>query len=530
MPALYTCPHCKTRTTEPTARCAACGRWIEAAPGEARDAALFARPPRDPAEAAAGIGVEEADRIPTGIGEFDRVLGGPGSGGGLVRGGAYLFAGLPGRGKTSLMLQVASALARALGPVLYLSAELSKPKVAAIARRVGALDPNLYVLADTGLEEALAEIARLEVAAVVVDYIQKVRTSYVENAPGTVPQLREVSARLVDDVAHAKRVTVLAIGELEETGAIAGPMALQYMYDALIRFDDETLPGFVLLRVEKNRYGPRTEIGCFAMTDHGLEEVADPSRRLLGDRLSGTEHPGVGCLLVAMEGTRPIATEVQVVFIERSGLSPAVVGYPRGRLQNIRYALDRLGFKIPPAIALSVLGGYRVADPAADLAVALVLAAASVGKPVPAETAAIGEVDLTGRVLPAPRLAERLGECDALGVPTAIVPATGRETLPPSRCKTRPVRTLAEALRVLDITPPATHERKKRGGPPNRPTGRRGAPGVRPPETRETKAARITTTAKTLERERRGAARRRRAAKAAAKARAKKARPKHAKR
>jgi DNA repair protein RadA/Sms len=502
-PVLYACPHCRTKHAAPVSRCPACGRWIgpvnagpDALVGGAGAGAdeIGRTPPRDPAGPIAEIAPDALDRIETGIDEFDRVVGG-----GLVRGGAYLVAGLPGRGKTTLCLQVAAALARALGPVLYLSAGLPKPKIAALATRIDALDPNLYVLAADGIEEAAHELVRLEAAALVVDYIQKVRTAAVEASPGSVPQVREVSVRLVDGVARAKRITVIAVGEIDDSGAIAGPAHLRYLYDAILRLDDETLPGYLLLRAEKNAYGPAAEIGVFRLTPRGLVEVPNPSAEILKTRR------GTGCLFVAMEGARAIATEAQVVLLERTGLGPAIVGYPRGRLQVIRYALDRFGVRVPASIALNVLGGYKVADPAADLAVAIVLASSVTGRPASPDLAAIGEVDLAGRVLPVPNLATRLRECEAIGIPRVLVAAA--EDLPPTTRDLRPVRTLAEALREVGIEPPA---------PAGRPTRR---PGRRPRRARP-----IVLTVKRLARDRAGAKRRRRRKKAGPKAAKKRSR------
>lgn len=447
MSTVYACPHCGTKSTSASKRCLACGQWVSSQASESVERGEYLdSPPKAPAEALTEIPRMEIDRLETGVAEFDRVTGG-----GLVRGATFYFVGDPGKGKTSLMLRAAADIATRYGPVLYVSAELSKPHLSAVAHRVGAVVEPLFVTDDNGLEETVYELKRIEKpVALFIDYLQKMKTSYIDNAPGSTPQLREVSNRL-DEIAEEFNIPVAIVGETNQGDKIAGPKGLQYTFDALFRLDTDTLPGFVLLRTEKNRFGSQGEIGCFSMTHRGLVEVPDPSAEILKDRR------GMGCLFVAMEGARPIATEVQALFHERADMSEAVVGYPIPRLRIIKGVLLRLGFRVPAGVVLDVLGGYKVTDPGGDLAVALAVASASTVTSLPKDLAAIGEVDLTGRILSPRSLAERVVELDHLGIKKILIPASGAtETVPPTDAKVIRVSTVVEAIRHAGIQAPET--------------------------------------------------------------------------
>jgi DNA repair protein RadA/Sms len=469
---IFTCPSCAHQQADYFPRCPACGKWIE--PDEAAveeiDQQMHTVAPRTPATPATETQIEDPPRIPTGFDEADRVLGG-----GICEGSALLFTGAPGVGKSTLLMQLAARVATIHGPVLYVSAEESLPQAAARAKRIDARHADLYILADNGLEEAVHELRALHAALLIVDSLQLVRTKYCDNPPGSAAQVKEVSARLTE-LAKKSGTPILVAGQIIKSGKFAGPMSVPHLYDGVFHLDEMTLPGFVLLRVEKNRFGSKAEVGSFRMTARGVEEVPSPSAEIL-------KGGGKGIIAVAMEGTKPIATEIQVGFLQRGDLSEAVVGYPKERLRLIQTILDGYGIEVPNTIALDVLGGYKISDSAADLAVAIATVHAVKSTPMPRGWGAIGEVALDGRLLPPQEFVSRYRELEVLGIENCIVPHCGSDSLPPSRrVKTFRAQTLREALRIIGFALP-----KESAG--------------RPKETREGKAASVADASDDLEKE-----------------------------
>jgi DNA repair protein RadA/Sms len=459
--SIYTCPSCGHQSPKYFPRCPACAKWLDPdqVAMEENDTDLVATDPEHPAQPATESELEEPPRIKSGLNEIDRVLGG-----GVSKGSALLFTGAPGVGKSTLLMQVAAMIAAKHGPVLYVSAEESLPQAAARAKRINAAHADLFILSDNGLEETVAEMNRLNCAVVVIDSLQLMRTRYSDTAPGTAVQVKEVSARLTE-LAKKRGVPILVAGQIIKTGKFAGPMSVPHLYDGVFHLDENTLPGFILLRVEKNRFGSKAEVGSLRMTAHGIEEVPSPSAELL-------KGGGKGIIAVAMEGTKPIATEIQVGFLQRADLSEAIVGYPKDRLRLIQTILAGYGIEIPSSMALDVLGGYKIADPAADLAVAIASIFAAKATPIPKCWAAIGEVALDGRLIPPKDFIERYREVEILGIEHIIVPHIGSDSLPPSqRVQTFRARTLREALKIVGAEIDEKHAQ----------------PG-RPKETRETKA------------------------------------------
>ena len=472
---IYTCPACAHQQAEFFPRCPACGKWLEPDEIGVEDAEqhMFTVAPRTPALSSTESQVDDPPRIPSGFEEIDRVLGGPPQAGGICEGSALLFTGAPGVGKSTMLMQMAARVAAQRGPVLYVSAEESLPQAAARAKRIGAQHTDLFILADNGLEEAIHEMKALKAVILVVDSLQLMRTKYCDNPPGSANQVKEVSSRIVE-LAKKSGTPILVAGQIIKSGKFAGPMSVPHLYDGVFYLDEMTLPGFVLLRVEKHRFGSKVEVGSFRMTAHGMEEVACPSAEIL-------KGGGKGIIAVAMEGTKPIATEIQVGFLQRGDLSEAVVGYPKERLRLIQTILDNYGIEVPNTIALSVLGGYKISDSAADLAVAIATVHAVKSISMPKGWGAIGEVALDGRLLPPHECVSRYRELEVLGIENVIVPYVGSDALPPSKkIKTYRAKTLRDALRSIGFIV-ETEEAS------------------RPKETRQKKAESVTAKAEELE-------------------------------
>lgn len=474
---IYSCPSCGHQQAEYFPRCPACARWLEPDEISVEEAEqqMHRIAPRLPAVPANESNVDDPPRISTGFEEADRVMGGVPGSGGICEGSALLFTGAPGVGKSTLLMQIAARVAEKSGPVLYVSAEESLPQSAARAKRIQAAHPDLFILADNGLEEAVHEMHAVKAIVCVIDSLQLMRTKYCDNPPGSPPQVKEVSARVVE-LAKKTGTPILVAGQIVKSGKFAGPMSVPHLYDGHFHLDEATLPGFILLRVEKYRFGSKAEVGSFRMTAHGVEEVASPSAEIL-------KGGGKGIIAVAMEGTKPIAAEIQVGFLQRGDLSEAVVGYPKERLRLIQTILDQYGIEVPNTIALDVLGGYRISDSAADLAVAIATVYAVKAMPMPHGWGAIGEVALDGRLLPPREFVARFRELEVLGIENVIVPHVGSDSIPPSqRIKTYRAKTLRDALRAIGLTFAQEHAGSPKG-------------------TRQTKAASVTVTADHLEKD-----------------------------
>ncbi|MEK8022876.1 MAG: AAA family ATPase, partial [Candidatus Hydrogenedentota bacterium] len=300
--AIYSCPSCGHQESEYFPRCPACGKWLD--PSEIRveesEQTMHRVAPRMPALSVSDADVKDPPRISTCYPEVDRVLGGPPEAGGICEGSAVIFTGAPGVGKSTMLMQIASRIAEKHGPVLYVSAEESLPQAAARSKRIDARDPKLFILADKGFEETVHEMYALKAVIVIIDSLQRMRTKSCNNEPGSPAQVKEVSAKIVE-LAKMSGIPFLVAGQIVKTGEFAGPMSVPHLYDAVFHLDEMTLPGFILLRVEKNRFGSKEEVGSFRMTSHGIEEVASPGAEIL-------KGGGKGIIAVAMEGTKPIAT------------------------------------------------------------------------------------------------------------------------------------------------------------------------------------------------------------------------------
>ena len=366
----------------------------------------------------ADVNPDEAPRRTGGISEFDRVLGG-----GIVPGALMLIGGDPGIGKSTLLLQVAARVASGGSRVLYVSGEESARQVRLRASRLGALEPSLFVLAETNVEAASAAIARLDPAMVVVDSIQTMWSDALASSPGNVAQLRESTLRLMQ-VAKARDVPIFLIGHVTKEGNVAGPRALEHMVDAVLYLEGERYYSYRLLRAAKNRFGSTNEVGVFEMTTDGLAEVTNPSAAFLAGRVA--RQPG-SIVTAPVEGTRALLVDVQALTVP-GGIGIArrtAIGADLNRLQLLVAVLTRrLGLGLGAQdIYVNVAGGLKIVEPAVDLALAFALVSSFQEIAIDDGTVVVGEVGLQGELRPVGQVQRRLAEAARLGFTRCILPA-----------------------------------------------------------------------------------------------------------
>ena len=367
---------------------------------------------------------DEAPRVETKITELDRVTGG-----GFVRGSALLVGGDPGIGKSTLLMQASASLARTGHGVIYVSGEEAVAQVRLRAQRLKCADAPVSLVAETNVENIIATLEAADrPALVVIDSIQTLWTDKIESAPGTVSQVRS-SAQAMIRYAKQSGATIVLVGHVTKEGQIAGPRVVEHMVDAVLYFEGEGGHHFRILRTVKNRFGPTDEIGVFEMSDVGLREVANPSELFLGERNKAA--PGAA-VFAGMEGKRPVLVEIQALVAQSSLGTPrrAVVGWDSARLAMILAVLEshcgvRLGGH---DVYLNVAGGYRISEPAADLAVAAALVSSLANKPLPENCVYFGEVSLSGHLRPVSQAAGRLKEASKLGFEAAAF-AKGSEAV-----------------------------------------------------------------------------------------------------
>jgi len=421
----FICQNCGAVSNRWQGKCDSCGGWNslveepetggvgggpQAAPRKGRAVAL------QPLSGSS----EDAPRIRTGIGEFDRVTGG-----GLVSGSALLIGGDPGIGKSTLLLQAAAALAKAGHGVIYVSGEEAVAQVRLRAERLGIGGAPVQLAAETSVEDILATLAAEDrpPALVVLDSVQTLWTAVAESAPGTVTQVRAAAQAMIR---YAKQTgaTVCLVGHVTKDGQIAGPRVVEHMVDGVLYFEGEGGNRYRILRAVKNRFGPTDEIGVFEMTGAGLSEVSNPSELFLGER-SGAA-PGAA-IFAGMEGTRPLLVEIQALVSPSPLGTPrrAVIGWEASRLAMVLAVLEsRAGVRFGSSdVYLNVAGGLRINEPAADLAVAAALVSSLSGVALPPDCVYFGEISLSGAVRPIVQATARLKEAERLGFERAVMPA-----------------------------------------------------------------------------------------------------------
>ncbi|HMV19920.1 MAG: DNA repair protein RadA [Betaproteobacteria bacterium] len=420
--SIYSCTECGGVSPKWQGQCPACGQWntlVETVAEPSSASRFQAVAPASQLRVLAAIEAREAERLTTGIGEFDRALGG-----GLVPGGVVLIGGDPGIGKSTLLLQALAALAQDQR-VLYVSGEESGEQVALRARRLGLATGSLPLLAEINLEAILAALRTELPRVAVVDSIQTLWSDALTSAPGSVAQVRECAAQLTR-LAKQLGITVILVGHVTKEGALAGPRVLEHIVDTVLYFEGDPHSSFRLVRSCKNRFGAVNELGVFAMTERGLKEVSNPSALFLSQH--GQDVAG-SCILVTQEGTRPLLVEIQALVDEAHGNPRRLtVGLDPQRLAMLLAVLHRHAGVVcfDQDVFVNAVGGVRIGEPAADLAVMLAIVSSLKNKPLQGKLVVFGEVGLAGEIRPAPRGQERLKEAAKLGFTRALIPAANR--------------------------------------------------------------------------------------------------------
>ncbi len=444
----YVCSNCGAVYSKWYGRCPNCGEF-----GTLEEVAL------QPAKAPKGYTISEGsshprpiteipeegrNRIPVPIEELSRVLGG-----GLVPGSVVLVGGDPGIGKSTLLLQTASVLAKSGLMVLYASGEESARQMKMRARRLGVEEKALYVLSETHLEAVMSQIESLNPKMVVVDSIQAMFSDSLDNMPGSVTQVRYCASALLRQ-AKSLEIPMFLVGHVTKEGSIAGPKVLEHMVDTVLYLEGERFHSYRLLRSVKNRFGSTNEVGVFEMQERGLMEVKNPSELFLAERLPNT--PG-SSIAVTMEGTRPILVEVQALVSPTSFSQPrrTANGVDFNRLLLLAAVLSRrAGIRLGTQdLFVNVVGGMKIGEPAADLAVAMAIASAAKGVSVPADLVSLGEIGLSGELRSVGYVEKRLEEAARLGFTHALLPRSAARKLPPVDGLTfLPARTIREAIGI----------------------------------------------------------------------------------
>ena len=465
----YSCSECGANSPKWLGKCPGCGAWNTFVEGPA-DGGAGAKNHRfqalakvSPVATLSEIEAVDTARTPTGIEELDRVLGG-----GIVAGGVALIGGDPGIGKSTLLLQALDALSRgSAGPsqaagtpagggrseaptwgrppmkVLYVTGEESGAQVAMRARRLGLPGTAVRVLAEINLERILATLASEAPDFCVIDSIQTVYTEQLTSAPGSVAQVRECAA-LLTRAAKSSGCSIVLVGHVTKEGALAGPRVLEHIVDTVLYFEGDTHSSFRLVRAIKNRFGAVNEIGVFAMTERGLKGVSNPSAIFLSAHAQPV--PGT-CVLVTLEGSRPLLVELQAL-VDSGGARRLSVGLDRDRLAMLLAVLHRhAGVATNDQdVFVNAVGGVRISEPAADLAVLLSIQSSLRGRPLPRGFVAFGEVGLAGEVRPAPRGQERLKEAAKLGFTVAVIPKANAPKKPIEGLTVHAVERIEEAM------------------------------------------------------------------------------------
>jgi DNA repair protein RadA/Sms len=417
---IYICQACGGTSAKWQGQCPTCQAWntLEESIAETPSAPRFQGLAQSiPRQKLATIQAEDLPRLPTGIEEFDRVLGG-----GLVPGGVVLLGGDPGIGKSTLLLQALAQMSAAGVAALYSSGEESAAQIALRAKRIDLKAPQLEVLAEIQLEKLLTIMDTVRPQVVVVDSIQTIYSEAFSSAPGSVAQVRECAAQLTR-FAKSTGICILLVGHVTKDGHLAGPRVLEHIVDTVLYFEGDTHSSFRLVRAIKNRFGAVNELGVFAMTEKGLRGVSNPSAIFLSQHAEMV--PGA-CVLVTQEGSRPLLVEIQALVDTAHIPNPRrlAVGLEQHRLAMLLAVLHRhAGIAcFDQDVFLNAVGGVKISEPAADLAVLLAIQSSIRNRALPRELIVFGEVGLAGEIRPCPRGQERLKEAAKLGFTIAIIP------------------------------------------------------------------------------------------------------------
>ncbi len=454
---VFVCQECGAQSPKWLGRCVECGAWsslVEEHAERSSDGGQTAATGHrygvarssSGAQLYADIAIEQHARLSTGIGEFDRVLGG-----GVVPGSLVLLGGEPGIGKSTLLLQAAANMARTIGPVLYSSGEESEHQIKARGERLGVAEAPLYLLAETCLERILEEIARLKPSLVIVDSIQTVYSLKFQSAPGSIGQVREAATQLLFST-KAQNVPTFLVGHVTKDGSLAGPKALEHIVDTVLYFEGERHHSHRVVRAVKNRFGAVSELGVFEMTEAGLRPVPNPSKLFLAERPSNAPGSAVLC---SVEGSRPILVEVQALVSSSSyGTARRMAsGVDQQRLSLLLAVLEkRAGLNLMgDDVFVNIAGGMMVDEPASDLGVVAAIASSVRNRPVPATTALFGEVGLAGEIRGVTQAGLRVREASQMGFTRCLMPEANIDPKdrPGGGCELVGVRTVGEALEQL---------------------------------------------------------------------------------
>ena len=446
---IYCCSECGNETPNWAGKCPSCGAWntlVEVKLERSGSSWNSAHARIDAAQKPKRLqelDITEEIRFSTGVSEFDRVLGG-----GAVLGSLVLVGGAPGIGKSTLLLQMCAVTAQSRR-VLYVTGEESERQLKLRADRLGVQGEEIYVLAETDLDQILGAVDALKPEVVIVDSIQTMSDASIASAPGSITQVRECTMRIMR-LTKEKSITVFVVGHINKEGSIAGPKVLEHMVDCVLYFEGERSTSFRILRAVKNRFGSTNEIGVFEMDDRGLACVENPSELLLSGRPENC--PGT-CVACVIEGTRPILAEVQALVTPTAyNAARRSNGVDYNRAAMLLAVLEkRGGLSVSGCDAyINVIGGLTLEEPAADLATALAVASSFLDRPLGTDLAAIGEIGLSGEIRSVSFLNQRLTEISRLGFKRCVIPAHGKdEVRRPEGLQMIPVRNIDEAIAAV---------------------------------------------------------------------------------
>ena len=443
---VYSCTECGGQSPKWQGQCPHCGAWntlVESVAAPAPTRFTNVAGARSAIRPLSAVDAKEIHRIPTGLDEFDRVLGG-----GLVGGGVVLLGGDPGIGKSTLLLQACAVLG-ATRKVLYVTGEESVEQIAMRAQRLGLVNAPVELLAEVQLEAIVAAIGGAAPEVVVVDSIQTMYTESLTSAPGSVSQVRECAAQLTR-LAKQRGIVVIFVGHVTKEGAIAGPRVLEHIVDTVLYFEGDPHSSFRLVRAIKNRFGAANELGVFGMTERGLKGVTNPSALFLSQHDASV--PG-SAIVATLEGSRPLLVEIQALVDPVQGGNPKrlAVGLDPQRLALLLAVLHRHGGVETAGydVFVNAVGGVRIGEPAADLAVLLAVHSSLRNKPLPDKALVFGEVGLAGEVRPVQRGQERIREAAKLGFRTAMIPVANKPRQAIDGIKVVPVARISDAVDYL---------------------------------------------------------------------------------